>query len=115
MGTGLYRLRIGAKIVGFRKQVGSYAFYSRDDFWYNGTELPFETEETFVGVKDRKGRKLFAGDVVRINTDGGEKVVRIQEMINDVPSICCHITQVQISLNDPLALLARGLFMAVGN
>jgi len=115
MGTGLYRLRMDGKTVGYRKQVGRYAFYSRDDFWYNGTELPFESEDAFVGVKDRQGRKLFTGDVVRIHADGDEKVVRIQGLSDDVPTICCHITQAQIHLNDPLSVLTRGLFITIAN
>jgi len=115
MGTGLYRLRMDGRTVGYRKQVGRYAFYSRDDFWYNGTELPFEIEDAFAGVKDRQGRKLFAGDVVRIRTDGDEKVVRIQGLSDDVPAVCCHITQAPIPLNDPLAVLARGLFVTIAN
>jgi len=106
MGTDLYRLRLEGKVVGYRKQVGRYEFFSRDDFWYNGTALEYDTEEAFTGLKDRRGRKLFVGDVVRSLIDGQERVLRVTSMDNGVPALCCHRSEAPVVPANILSLLA---------
>jgi hypothetical protein len=113
MSSDLFRLRIGSRIVGYRKQVGSYVFYSRDDFWYNGAEFDFEHEEPFTGLKDRRGRKLFVGDVVRCEAEGKELTLRIANMDNDGPHCCCHVTLRPIHSTDVRALLAGSQFIGL--
>ena len=113
MGTNLFRLRCGNQVVGYRKQVGSYAFFSRDDFWYNGTPFHFETEDAFIGTKDRKGRKLFVGDVVKCTIDGSDKIVRIKDLDPLGPKLCCHITERNIPMEAPTLVLAASHFISL--
>lgn len=113
MGTDLYRLRIDGKVVGYRKQVGRYAFFSRDDFWYNGTPLEFESEEAFTGMKDRRGRKLFVGDVVRSLSEGTERVIRIIAVNEGLPSLCCHHSEAPIIPTDIYSLLAEAYHVSL--
>jgi len=110
MGTDLYRLRADGKVVGYRKQVGRYEFFSRDDFWYNGTAFEFESEEAFTGAKDRRGRKLFVGDVVRGSWEGVERTVRIIAVEEGSPRLCCHRTELPLGVSEPMALLAESLY-----
>ena len=113
MGTNLFRLRCGNQVVGYRKQVGSYIFFSRDDFWYNGTPFHFETEDAFIDTKDRKGRKLFVGDVVKCIIDGSEKIVRIKALGSRGPEMCCHITERNIPMEAPTAVLSASYFISL--
>lgn len=114
MGSDLYRLKWRGKVVGYRKQVGSYAFFSRDDFWYNGSELPFDLEQPYTGVKDRRGRKLFVGDVVRTEVDGHETTLLIRSMTDQTPRLCCSVTFKDTPLADPMLTLSRSLFLSIG-
>jgi hypothetical protein len=113
MVTNLYRLRIGGQIVGYRKHVGSYVFFSRDDFWYNGAPFHFETEDAFTLVKDRRGHKLFVGDVVRCMLDGTPKTLRIVAMGQNGPEFCCHISESKITAANPDALLTESHFISL--
>jgi hypothetical protein len=113
MGTNLFRLRSGKQVVGYRKQVGSYVFFSRDDFWYNGTPFHFETEDAFIDTKDRKGRKLFVGDVVKCTIDGSDKIVRIKAIGPLGPELCCHITERNIPVEAPTLVLAASYFISL--
>lgn len=99
--------------MGYRKQVGSHAFFSRDDFWYNGTQLPFDHEEPYTGIKDRKGRKLFVGDVVRHGADGQAKTLRIADIQQGAVRLICHITERPLANDAPLSILAAGQFIGI--
>lgn len=113
MGTDLYRLTLNGKVIGYRKQVGSYAFFSRDDFWYNGTELTFDHQQPYTGVKDRRGQKLFVGDVIRVEMNGDEKTLFIRSMVDDIPQLYCNITSAEVPAEDPFLTLSRSSFISV--
>lgn len=98
------------KVVGYRKQVGRYAFFSRDDFWYNGIAFDFDAEEAFTGVRDCRGRKLFVGDVVRCKAGGRDMTVRIMGMDNGEPRLCCHVTDMELVTANPVMLLSEAHF-----
>jgi hypothetical protein len=114
MGTDLYRLLLHGKMIGYRKQVGSYAFFSRDDFWYNGTELNYDHQQPYTGVKDRRGQKLFVGDVIRVEMNGVEKTLLIRSMVDNVPQLSCNITSVEVPTEDPLLTISRSHLILVG-
>lgn len=113
MGTDLYRLRLAGKVVGYRKQVGRYEFYSRDDFWYNGTVFDFDAEEVFTGLKDRRGKKLFVGDVVRSKIEGSDRVLRITSVEDGVPTLCCHHSEAPVGHGDLPSLLAESYHVSL--
>ncbi|MGB0933243.1 MAG: hypothetical protein ACPGU5_03115 [Lishizhenia sp.] len=60
----LFRLRTGNTIVGYKKQMGNFMFYSKDLYGWNGKEIDFEFEDDFTGFKDKHDRKLFVEDIV---------------------------------------------------
>lgn len=64
----LFRLRIENSIVGYKKQMGNFTFYSKDLYGWNGKAINFEFEDAFTGFKDKHDRRLFAEDIVAINT-----------------------------------------------
>lgn len=99
--------------MGYRKQVGRYEFYSRDDFWYNGTLLDFDAEEAFTGLKDRRGKKLFVGDVVRSKIDGSERVLRITSVEEGLPTLCCHSSESPVCHADLPSLLAESYHVSL--
>jgi len=62
----LYRLRIENTIVGYKKQMGNFTFYSKDLYGWSGKAINFEFEDEFTGYKDKHDRKLFTEDIVAL-------------------------------------------------
>ncbi|BBM85345.1 hypothetical protein [Candidatus Uabimicrobium amorphum] len=59
-----YRLKKDGKFVGYSREIGTRYFFSKDGFWWNGSEIDYDDKDLFTGVKDRNRNKIFVGDVV---------------------------------------------------
>jgi len=67
-----FRLRKGARIVGYQRKVGTATFYSKDSFWWNGTALEFSSKDPWAQLKDKNNTPLFSGDIVEFEPIPGE-------------------------------------------
>ena len=63
--VGLVRLRRGTHVVGYERPTLLGAFHSRDGLWWHGTEIPHRERDAAIGHRDRAGRPLFVGDIVK--------------------------------------------------
>lgn len=60
------RLRIDEKIVGYKKEMGNFSFFSKDLYGWSGTKIDFIYQDQYSGFKDKHDRKLFAEDIVSL-------------------------------------------------
>lgn len=70
-----YRLRNGSEIVGYsRKMKGSKTlFFSRDQFWWNGTPIAHEQVDESTGLRDINNRPIFEMDIVNYALEDGRE------------------------------------------
>lgn len=61
-----FRLRIDDRIVGYQRLEGKSYFYSKDNFWWNGKPIEYNTQDRFTGLKDKNDRTLFEHDIVKV-------------------------------------------------
>ena len=64
-----YRLRVGQDIVGYMRQIGSRGtrFFSRDQFWWNGTEISHEQVDEYSDLRDLNNRPIFELDIIEFS------------------------------------------------
>lgn len=60
----LRRLRQGRRIVGYARTEKGTTYYSKDQFWWNGTPIDHEERDEYCGYRDLKNRFLFAEDII---------------------------------------------------
>ena len=61
-----YRLRKGPKITGYmRRMKGSKTFFfSKDQFWWNGSEIDHDQIDEAIGLRDINNRPIYELDIV---------------------------------------------------
>lgn len=59
-----YRLRAGAEIAGYLRDIHGTLYYSRDGFWWTGRPVSYEHVDEWTGWKDAKGNRIYEWDLV---------------------------------------------------
>jgi len=71
-----YRLRKGSQITGYmRRMKGSKTFFfSKDQFWWNGSEIDHDQIDEAIGIRDINNRPIYELDIVNYKLgDGGDR------------------------------------------
>lgn len=70
-----YRLRKQEKIVGYMRKMGHNSlFYSRDQFWWNGQEIPYDRMDEATGMCDLNNRQIYEMDIVEYSMGDGRNL-----------------------------------------
>lgn len=72
------RLRDYDQVVGYKKVVGRYKFYSPDFYWWTGKAIDFTREEAVSSLTNNYGLPVFENDVVQITESGKPRYYHIQ-------------------------------------
>ncbi len=72
------RLRDYDQVVGYKKVVGRYKFYSPDFYWWTGKVIAFTREEPASWLTNNYGLPVFENDVVQITESGRLRCYHIQ-------------------------------------
>ena len=62
----VHRLVQYGEVVGYLRVEGSYSFYSKDLYGWNGKVIEFDSKEKDSGYRDVNNQRIFQGDVIRI-------------------------------------------------
>ncbi len=72
-----FRLRQDNKIVGFKKQIHSLTFYSKDEYAWAGLPIEYNNHDRFTGFFDNNRRAIYAEDIIELTKKEENKYLHI--------------------------------------
>jgi len=68
-----FRLREGRAVLGYAREVyGGTRFYSKDQYWWTGREIHYETIDEWCGFVDKHRKYIYEWDIVRYKVDSSK-------------------------------------------
>ena len=71
MSVKKYRLKLFDEVVGFKKSIGSYTFYSKDLYGWSGNRIKHNAIEIETALANTGGKPIFENDVIAHRTKNG--------------------------------------------